>query len=191
MPSHAPVNYHFDLYRYWDAQRQGRAMPARRNLEPAGMRALLPYISLIDQVEEGYRYRLVGTAVTEDLGHDLTGGIVGKFVNPPAYAAAIIGIFDRVFANRQPLLTTGEYRAASKAIHSISRLMLPLSEDGVRVNMVIFTRVARFSRNSVAGFDWLHGAPGRVCGLDEVTGADDIIARSAAWEQECMSADAA
>jgi len=191
MTARAPVSYHLDLYRYWDAKRQGRAMPARSDLDPSEIRKLLPHLTLIERVEQRFRYRLVGTTASEELGRDLTGGFVGDYVNPPEYAAAVQAIFARVFATGRPLFTTGEYRSASQAIHAISRLMLPLGDDGTNVNMVIFTRIARFSRNVTADLDWLKGAPGKVCDIDDVASADDVAARSAVWERACLTDEAA
>jgi hypothetical protein len=60
-----------------------------------------------------------------------------------------------------PLFVAGEYRTRTGAIHNVSRLMLPLSDDGVNVNKVVFTRIARFSSDVKADVDWLKGTPGR------------------------------
>jgi hypothetical protein len=51
-------------------------------------------------------------------------------------------IYERVFTAARPIFTTGEYKAGSCAIHNVSRLMVPLSNDGTNVNMVVFTRIA-------------------------------------------------
>ncbi len=159
-------------------------MPARRDLDPSGLRALLPYLTLIDRPDGQFRFRLVGTAVTQDLGRDMTGSFVGSYVSPPEYAAALVAIYERIFSTACPVFTTGEYRSASRAIHTVSRLILPLSDDGRTVNMVVFTRISRFSRSVSAGVDWLKGAPGKVCDVVDVRSVEEVEALSRDWEQQ-------
>lgn len=180
----APISHHRDLFLYWERLRAGRAMPARSDLNPSDLRALLPYLTLIDHPDGQFRFRLVGTAVTQDLGRDMTGSLVGSYVSPPEYAAALQAIYEHVFSTAHPVFTTGEYRSASRAIHTISRLILPLSDDGKTVNMVVFTRISRFSRNVSAGIDWLKGAPGKVCDVVDVSSLAEIEALCLDWEQQ-------
>jgi hypothetical protein len=184
MPGQAPITYHADLLRYWEARRAGRAMPARRDLEPGDLRTLLPYLTLIDHPDGQFRYRLVGTAVSQELGRDMTGQSVGSYISPPEYAAALMAIYERVFTTARPVFTTGEYRSATRAIHAISRLLLPLSEDGASVNMVVLTRISRFSRSVTAGVDWLKGAPGKVCDVVDVDRIEEVEALSREWERQ-------
>ena len=191
MSSRVPISHHYDIYRYWDQQRRGRTMPARRDISPSDVRHLLPYITLIDHVDGEFRYRLVGTAVSQELGRDLTGSLVGSYVTPPEYAAAILGIYEELVAAATPIFTTGEYRAASQAIHTVSRLILPLSNDGTTVNMALFTRIARFSRNLTAGVDWLKGAPGKVCDVITVRSLEHLQTLCADWERQSLAENTA
>jgi len=183
----APVSLHLDLFRYWDAKRAGRIMPARRDLDPCEMPSVvLPQVIIIDQVDGRFHYRLVGTAVARDLGCDFTGSLVGYHTSSPAYAAAVLTIYERVFAAACPLFTTGEHRTASGTIQSNSRLLLPLSNDGVKVNMVIISRVARFNRGATAGMDWLRDAPGKVCSVNQVATVETLERHCVAWERHCL-----
>src|SRR4051794_10782916 len=53
------------LYRYWQSLRRGRRLPARADVDPIEIPALLPNLILID-VEPSplrFRYRLVGTRI--------------------------------------------------------------------------------------------------------------------------------
>jgi hypothetical protein len=186
------VSLHLDLFRYWDAKRAGRDMPARRDIDPTEMPpVMLPYVAIIDEVDDRFRYRLVGTGVVTDLGKDFTDGWVGSYGNSSAYATAVIAVYERVFASARPLFTTGEHRTEAGIIQSNSRLLLPLSEDGVKVNMVMFTRVARFNRGVSAGMDWLEGAPGKVCSAADVATAKDIDKLSIDWERHCLASNSA
>jgi hypothetical protein len=186
MPLRAPISHHLDFYSYWLAKRGGRRAPARSDFNPWHIPALLPHLTIVDKVDGQYHYRLVGTAVSQELGRDLTGSFVGSYVTPPEYAAALQAIYDRVFTSARPIFTTGEYKAKSGAIHSVSRFMLPLSDDGTNVNMVVFTRIACFSSDTAPGIDWLMGAPGKVCGVVSVNDAADLEKRCLDWERHCF-----
>ena len=166
-------------------------MPARRQLEPAEITALLPHFMLIDRVDDRFRYRLVGTAVTKELGQEITGIRVGSSATPPGHGAALRSLYERIFATGRALFTTGEYRSPSQAIHAVSRVMLPLGDDGATVNMVMVTRIALFSRNVSAGVDWLKGASGKVCEIVEIGSLAEIEALSLAWERQCLPAEPA
>ena len=77
----APASYHLDLYRYWEAKRgSGRKAPARRDLDPLEIVKLLPNVALVEPEQDGYRWRLMGTAIASDFGRDLTGRIFGEYV---------------------------------------------------------------------------------------------------------------
>ena len=187
----AQISLHHDLFRYWDLKRAGRSMPARRDIDPCEMPVtLLPHVVIIDQADGRFRYRLVGTAVVRDLGSDLTGCWVGSHTSSPSYATAVLSIYQRAFASARPLFTTGEHRTDSGTIQSNSRLLLPLSDDGATVNMVIFSRVARFNRNATAGTDWLKDAPGKVRSVDDVATEEEIGRLSLDWERHCLSSSA-
>ena len=73
MPLRASISHHFDLYRYWLSKRAGRTMPARSDLNPDDISALLPYLGIVDQIIGQFHYRLFGTAAAQQLGYDLTG----------------------------------------------------------------------------------------------------------------------
>jgi len=184
MPSRGPISLHLDLWRYWNAKRGDRMILARGDLDPADMRHLLPYVTLVDRIDGRSRYRLVGSAACQDQGHDTTGEFVGSRATPPQYAAALIAIYEGVFATGHPHFSTGEYRAPSQAVHRSSRLLLPLGEDGTSVNMVVLTRIARFNRNVSAGTDWVTGAPGKICDIVEVSSFEQLKLLCSAWESQ-------
>jgi hypothetical protein len=191
MPSRAPVSLHLDLYRYWDGKCAGRTMPARRDIEPSEMPRLLPYLTLIDRVDGALRYRLVGTEVAQAMGRDLTGQCVGSYVNPPEYAAAIRALYERIFVEGRPIFTAGEYRTKAQTVHSVSRLIVPLGNDGSQVNMVLFTRVARFRHNMFAGANWMEGSPGNVREIVTLDRLADAVECCTHWDQQCAAEDAA
>jgi hypothetical protein len=78
MPVEAPLSHHLDHYRYWLAKRGTRVMPARSDINPADFPLLLPYLVLVESVDDQFRYRLVGSAITRAAGYDPTGRAVGS-----------------------------------------------------------------------------------------------------------------
>ena len=181
-----PVSVHLDLYRYWDSKRARPAIPARRDIDPAEMRHLLPHLSLVEAtIEGGFRYRLVGTRVVQDLGRDVTGTPVGARVKPPAYAASLNAIYARVTAERRPLFVSGSYRGPGGITHAISRLLLPLGEPAMPANMVILSRVTRHSTAVQVSSDWLGRGVGTTEREDWVGSAAELEALTAEWERRC------
>ena len=126
-----------DLHRHWEARRGERAMPSRADMDPVELpRKLLPNLFLVD-VEDSprrFRYRLVGTELTAVMRRELAGQYIDempflfrKFALP-AYAEAM-----------ERACPTYREINAIEALWRIryKRLLLPLSEDGRRINMIL------------------------------------------------------
>ncbi|HWA50837.1 MAG TPA: PAS domain-containing protein [Dongiaceae bacterium] len=126
------------LYEYWDMKRGTRAMPARSDLDPVDMKALLPHLILIDVVpdERRYVYRLVGTREVEMRGSDPT----GKAVKDAYYAESAgetMAYLDRVVKTQQPVLYRGTYQPTSTRTQEEDVLFLPLSKSGHGCDMIL------------------------------------------------------
>ncbi|EDP62970.1 hypothetical protein BAL199_18996 [alpha proteobacterium BAL199] len=64
------------LYDYWASKKAGPDdLPSREDIRPEEIKALLPYIWLLDfdRPSRSFRYRLIGTAVVDGVGQDHTG----------------------------------------------------------------------------------------------------------------------
>lgn len=180
MPLQAPVSSHLDLYRYWLTKRGARSMPARDDIDPADIPALVPYLTIVDKVDGRLRYRLVGTAAAKQRGCDLTGRLVGSY---PEDATELPSAYENVFATGRPLFVTGEYKSMWGNICKMSQLVLPLSDDGANVNMVFFVRIARFNVEARGESGHLEGVPLRMCDAVSVAGAEDIERLCIDWER--------
>jgi hypothetical protein len=126
------------LYEYWRSKRDQRSMPARRDIDPMEMRAILPNVILIDVVADArrYVYRLVGTHEVEMRGGDPT----GKAVRDAFYAESAddtMHFLDFVVETQQPVLYRGTYRPTSTRTQEEETLFLPLSNDDATVNMIL------------------------------------------------------
>jgi hypothetical protein len=181
----ASVSYHLDLYRYWLSKRGRRTMPARTDINPCDIPALLPYLTIIDKVDGKLRYRLVGSEVAQQIGRDLTGRLVGFYLSQPEIVAKLRAIYERVFATAHPFFGTAEYKTTWGSFHHISQLMLPLSDDGSYADMIIFARVARFNFNAPSR-NWLQEIPVRIGEVVQVDDINDIEKRCLDWERRCV-----
>ena len=126
------------LYEYWNRQRGARSMPARGDIDPVDLKALLPLLVLIDVVPDPrrYVYRLVGTYEVEMRGSDPTGKPVeeayyGECAEDTTY------YLDRAVRTRQPVLYRGTYQPLSTRTQREDVIYLPLSKDGEAVNMIM------------------------------------------------------
>lgn len=144
---------------------------------------MLAHLTLVDVVGHDFRFRLVGTEVVRDFGRDPTGTIVGRNVAPAEYGAAIVASYERCRRDRMPLFTTGVYRAPSGLTHAVSRLLLPLSDDGEAVNMFVVSRVARIDRRMTGSYDWLGKAFGRLDVVESVEAEARLDTLVAEWER--------
>lgn len=133
------------LYDYWLKKRGDRAMPSRADIDPAEIRAVLPHLMLTDIVDGGrrLRYRLVGTAVVESFGKNMTGMHVDELMTG-TYREFIEGLYRDIVAKKRPVYSESTYFSHQAAQMWAQRLMLPLSDDGKTVNMVLSGQTFRF-----------------------------------------------
>jgi len=161
-------------------------MPARGNLDPVDFATQWPYLMLVERIESQYRYRLIGSALTKQLGRDVTGAVVGsQFSNASEAIAAKRVIYERVFSNSCPVLASVELGSSFRTVHNVLQLLLPLSANGTEVNMVISTLVARFGVGGQGGSD-LKRLEVTVRNVMEVDAASDLERLCLEWEQHCL-----
>lgn len=127
-----------DLRMYWDAKRQGRFAPKRADIEPADLKELLPRMMLADVFSDGpldFRYRLSGTGINAILSGEYTGKRP-RDLAPPAYGAMVHDHYCLSVRRREPLFHIIMLDSFERLVTYI-RLLLPLSEDGETVTMLI------------------------------------------------------
>lgn len=129
------------LRAYWQAKRAGRSMPARADLAPSDLRKYLDSIAMIDVLpnEEGFRYRLVGTALTQYFLKDPTGVLVAEAWPKEAgeLALKVRENLRRVVAARAPVQVWGTLRWPDFPPEPFVALYIPFSDDGEHVTMII------------------------------------------------------
>jgi hypothetical protein len=113
---------------YWRAKAAGRAMPDRRDLNPAEIPDLLAWTILWDVVPGGYRVRLAGTGICDAVGRELKGldfeTIHGNM------AATIKPDFDYVVREIKPHYVERTLSWSHRSYRSYRRVLLPFTNGG-------------------------------------------------------------
>jgi hypothetical protein len=129
-----------DLLSHWNAKRGTRAMPARADIDPTdpALRSHLGFILLADVVGEPprFRFRLIGSKITELVGRDSTGKWFDELYSPADYES-VTAAYRWVVQNRAPLRITGNLRHANREWLDMESLDLPLSSDGENVDVIL------------------------------------------------------
>jgi hypothetical protein len=142
------------LFTYWSMKRGERRMPSRADIDPAELRPLLPHIMLLDVIDGGsdMRYRLVGTEIERHLGRPVTGRLLGDLVSGD-YLDYVLSLYQRVIADTAPVYSENGFDRDRSDFGMIAdfkrahRLMLPLSRDGVTVDIVLCGQIFTTNRN--------------------------------------------
>jgi hypothetical protein len=134
--SHATLSA---LFRYWDKKRDGRAMPARRDIDPIEMGPkLLPHLMLCELAERGarIRFRLVGTFLVKRLGYDPTGHWLADLPKSD-YLDYLAKVLRQTYDEAAPLYAASSFRWGVKGRLDAHHLLLPLTTGGNEPNMVL------------------------------------------------------
>ncbi len=127
-----------ELYHYWDARRGTRPMPRRADVDPIEMRDWLSRMALIDVAAGGahFRYRLVGTALTELRGSDPT-GLTVEAAWPADDAEIILAAYRQVVAQKAPVFCHPARQVGRDQDSAVGVMLLPLSSDGAQVDVIL------------------------------------------------------
>ena len=125
------------LLDYWLGKRVGDALPGRADIDPLEMTFILGNLLMVDVEREPlrFRYRLVGSNLSQRLHLDLTGRTVDEHPDPTFRRLAIDTYTD--------IARTGEPRAARRdqlmdgRLRHYQVLLLPLAADGRTVDKVM------------------------------------------------------
>jgi len=126
-----------DIYRYWLSKCRDGALPSRTDIEPTEIPALLPNVFLVDVVDGGrdFRYRLIGTHITESVGFEFTGQLVSEFMIGRE-AALRATDYRKVIEHQEPRYGIGDMVAFGGDQLSCERVLCPMSGDGESINMI-------------------------------------------------------
>ncbi|MDB5467025.1 MAG: hypothetical protein JWQ46_1787 [Phenylobacterium sp.] len=134
----AAARAHEELFGYWASRRHGGRLPARRDIDPAAFKRLLPTVSLIDVLAEpfDFRLRLAGTGLYGVYGREITGRRLGEVYNSAAADYWRVEL-SNVVAERRPAVGVHSLAWRGASHLSILWLRLPLASNGCDVDMIL------------------------------------------------------
>ncbi len=128
------------LYDYWLSKSKEESIPSRAQIDPLDVPELLPIIFLVDVTwhneEPEFSFRLVGSKITEVVGSDPTGKNFLSFYSE-ANLKPMTEIYAQVARSGVPFVNNSSAPFSDKDFVKLGRLLLPLSEDAVRVDMIL------------------------------------------------------
>ena len=129
------------LRQYWEDKRGQRVMPSRADIRPAEMKEYLGWIILIDVLPsfDDFRFRMIGTRVSQYFLADATGQTMRDAF--AAYGDAVInGVIathKKTARDRVVVRAHGGAGWLGRSFLDFDAIYLPLSDDGVNVNMIL------------------------------------------------------
>jgi hypothetical protein len=139
------------LHTYWNAKRGTRAMPSRGDIKASEIKDHLGWVMLVEVLPDisDFRYRLIGTLVTQYFLSDGTGRTVSEIYDKsnPAAGKGIAAIFRKCARDKAVIHAFGNANWIGDGFEKFDCICLPLSEDGERVNMIL--HAFTFDRSSV------------------------------------------
>ena len=132
---------HQEMFAYWASLRRGASLPARVDLHPAGIKRMLPTVSLIDVKRDlggatDYRLRLAGTGLYSVYGREITGRTLEDVYNSAAVEYWRKEL-DKVVNERRPGVGVHSLAWKGSPHMSILWLRLPLASNGKDVDMIL------------------------------------------------------
>jgi hypothetical protein len=132
---------------YWEKKRGSLAMPRRADISPLEMKEHLGWIILLESLPgyTDFRYRLVGTRVTQYFLADATGRTIteafsqGRLPEPTESAAmkAVLAIHRKTARDKVIMRSYGGAGWLGRDYLEFDSIYLPLSDDGEFVNMIL------------------------------------------------------
>lgn len=126
------------LHADWQRWRAGRELPARRDFEPWDIAYVLGCINLVEASYEPlrFRYRVYSTELAWRLGRDLNGRYVDEHADPQI-RAHVQSRYALAVETRGPAAEFHERTGPGARLHHYEALVLPLSNDGSRIDMLL------------------------------------------------------
>lgn len=126
------------LHGYWSAKRGARQMPARADIDPLEVPRLLPHLMLVAVAGEPprFRFRLVGTEIVARYGAELTGRELDD-IDLGTELGSVRSQYEETVRDASPTYCRHAIDTKSGKYLRYERLLLPLSGDGARVDMLL------------------------------------------------------
>jgi hypothetical protein len=119
------------LLALWRAKRQGPRLPRRADFDPLALKPHLGWLCIAEVLpgRDDLCYRLIGSAIVDIVGRDVTGRRVSEVMPPAA-----LDVFGYLMRHPRPARTYGTVAWCDKGFVSHETLLLPLADDGATVD---------------------------------------------------------
>lgn len=131
-----------EIYEYWKLKAAGNWAPLKSDIDPVDIPRFLPRVMLCDvfyrpdtDEVESFRYRLSGTGICDVHGFDPT-ALRPTDLTPPEYGDLIQAHYEEAVIRRKPMVHIIVLESIDKT-RSYARIILPLSHDGKRVDVLM------------------------------------------------------
>lgn len=136
---------------YWIAKRRGRTMPARADIRPSELKEHLGWVIMVDVLPDArdFRYRLIGTLVTEYFLAESTGKTVTEAFEKMGQPVVkgVQKLMRTTVHEKVPVYAWGDADTIAPGFEAYEALFLPLSDNGADVNVLLHAFV--FNRPEV------------------------------------------
>ena len=119
------------LLEIWREKSGERAMPHRSQITPRDLKDLLRNILIFERIEKNpsrFRWRLVGTSITEITGYNMTGKTIDESV-PSEHLPRWIECGDLILDGGKPLRFLGRVHISGREYLDAENLFVPLAND--------------------------------------------------------------
>lgn len=126
------------LYGYWSDKKGARCLPGRKDIDPLEMKDWLGNLMLIEFPGDitTYRIRLDGTNLEHYYGSRRTGGGIETLTSDEE-RDLIMQQYRPVIEEKRPCYIESDFINSDGVFSRQAKLILPLSTDGDRVDMVL------------------------------------------------------
>lgn len=121
------------LYALWETKRGSRFMPSRRDFATVELQPWLNELHLVAVGQEGLRFIVFASGPASRYGAEMTGRYVAD-LQPAAMADEVERAYLTAVETRAPVFGMHANRGFGTDSQTWSRLILPLSDDGVTVD---------------------------------------------------------
>ena len=117
---------------------RGDAMPLREDFRPSDLRAVLPYLFLVDvlRAPDDFRLRLTGTHFETFAQQKLTGKRVTEAF-PPDFGAAVLKLWGEAVETRRPLHAIGQLWVPTRDYVRWEGIILPLVSQNSAIEQLL------------------------------------------------------
>jgi hypothetical protein len=129
------------LRSYWNGKCGTRTLPSRSDLKPSELKRYLDSLSMVDVIDGGreFRYRLVGTAVTQYFFIDPTGKTTAEVwpIEAQDMHEIVLANLRNIVRLRKPVHAAGTLSWPAFRPEPFEALYLPFSDNGEDVTLIV------------------------------------------------------